>query len=1554
MEELFKSRLLIEDDEYYYFFRSLNSADRSDIANNITVQRDENGNIVLDSQARKKIERIRTDRERFIERFEEPPRYLSDSEEDCSLEQVFDHVKMHQRKDTNCISLSSNSNVTFTYYSQENPQYAIIRAKKNDERLINVTQYMMNEIEHRVNELILSTDNPVIQQTLARINNSNTQHEIIEIVAERKRNLRKIREFEQETLYKNRMYGDVVRTRDIVGTSFDKVTYLDEKQNLEIMKLIAKIKILEEFGVLNSLTKNDDSSMNIIATMKSALASAEYIYYGAIDGVNVERISTENLQAISLLQQYSDSNPKYSDQINQLILQVLEKNAQGEMIVDKIQEFPESKDISIDEALELTNSEIPYAEANEQIKTFVNLSRGRLAAIKIIEGLERSFGKNEIFDNMRKSAFLINPNIVNRQNDSGYRICESVNLISDLSKSKLARIVSEINSLSQETLEQIGSGEQRVLLQSDKGENVRERVLPNVFGTISNKYFAEAIVDSYDWKEQNRSIKKDERKQIIRAVLGTQATLKSNALQKFYEALERIGVPREEVPGAIINIALNKKFADINYYDLVSSENCEEILREHIDEIETIVKEIDLEILLGKSKAVSERLKKLGVSEKYVDVNSEEVKGVANLYWAERLIETYDWKGEIGRKLTNKEKCACIESILSYKMIDYKQGYKNRDSRIAKIYDTLLREGFSEHEAARFIIRGAIKGENFSAAIANNTNLLKMINESDYYKTKAITLFDIERINIEHTIQNDINGDQIRNRLIKNGFNENECQKKRTDNLYFAEYLVNQMQYDRKLSEKEKIAIMEQILDSAFFNQRGACKLSSLCENLIEIYGIEIKDIAKVLINISIDGVKKGIGYKKFISTSECFDQVQREDFNFNLSETTILETLILKKAREPKGKKYYYEKINALGIGEEKLGHVSEKDFCWAFEIFNSINFKDRLGRELTEEEKKMIISALLVRPTDGSTIQGIYDKLKSLNVKNIPEVIVNSALGNSGVQGITYNALSGNIEKIRKILEGPNGKNLNTVITNEILTNSMENIKLNQTNCMEELQKLGVRKDYLTPGNPNSKKEKNVYWMKKIVEAYDWEKHLGRKINDKEKIALIEKLLEPTNMNANMEIYAGSSINQLINGGIDISDVCGYLANISLFGAKTDGVNYTGILSNSNITNKLLRNLDSENGKLDEYFFERLLLEKEMENDSDGSKIYERMRQRGVREDYLSPDFPTQKSHKAMYFVEKAIRDFDFKARFGRELTQEEENAVIERMLDIDIFNQGYRDIRLDTTFDILRSLDLKGKDPLGVMLFMGVERIDSGKIKDPGMYYGKIILSEKFVRKIADYIDDIGDCITESTLRKLIIDRRLNDPNLREELYQYYSDLDVPSEYLQSGNKYEKQPSNLMLIRDLVESYDFEKELGRPITQEDKQLMVKTLLDNNYFNVERRCESYIFYMVNGLEKLGYSKNQIAGVVLNLLADGVAYTKLTCGEKVYERLEGLKDRINPNVTEETLEKLVQRLESKTGAQKALKASVDPKRNLRGRNALEELVSDKEKGVSNDEPSEG
>lgn len=88
---------IFSDDNNYYFLRALNMGDSNDIENGIVTDSDN------------QISRIRTDRERYNGN----PKYNQDSK--LSLEEMFNHCKMHHRTDTNCISLTSNANVALMY-----------------------------------------------------------------------------------------------------------------------------------------------------------------------------------------------------------------------------------------------------------------------------------------------------------------------------------------------------------------------------------------------------------------------------------------------------------------------------------------------------------------------------------------------------------------------------------------------------------------------------------------------------------------------------------------------------------------------------------------------------------------------------------------------------------------------------------------------------------------------------------------------------------------------------------------------------------------------------------------------------------------------------------------------------------------------------------------------------------------------------------------------------------------------------------------------------------------------------------------------------------------------------------------------------------------------------------------------------------------------------------------------------------------------------------------------------------------------------------------------
>ena len=125
---------IIEDDENYYFLRSLEPGDNEDIESGIII--DENGNFT----------KMRTDRERYDENPKlGTPKYRADSE--VSLEEMFDHIKMHYRPDTNCISFSSNANVALSYGRITfSDKYVMVKVPKREmgDKIFVAGQYMLS------------------------------------------------------------------------------------------------------------------------------------------------------------------------------------------------------------------------------------------------------------------------------------------------------------------------------------------------------------------------------------------------------------------------------------------------------------------------------------------------------------------------------------------------------------------------------------------------------------------------------------------------------------------------------------------------------------------------------------------------------------------------------------------------------------------------------------------------------------------------------------------------------------------------------------------------------------------------------------------------------------------------------------------------------------------------------------------------------------------------------------------------------------------------------------------------------------------------------------------------------------------------------------------------------------------------------------------------------------------------------------------------------------------------------------------------------------------
>lgn len=284
MEEIFgiENYNIIQDKENYYFFRALNMADNKDLEDGIITNKEG------------KIIKIRTDRERYIENPENgKTKYNQDDE--ISLQQAYDHIKIHYRKDTNCISLTSDTNVAINYgrvYYKD--KYIMVKVPKKEygSKVKDACKYMLEEIEKRLNTYIssLETNNKMIQE-LEKIENLESTEEIKKLV--------KANYYGKINISKSGMKKGI--EYKIPTLRFRNYPMLSDKQNLFKNKLIAKITLLERKDKFKRLVPYA-SNNRLINTVGRAITSMELLHYGKINESEIQEISSEMIDRISVAQ----------------------------------------------------------------------------------------------------------------------------------------------------------------------------------------------------------------------------------------------------------------------------------------------------------------------------------------------------------------------------------------------------------------------------------------------------------------------------------------------------------------------------------------------------------------------------------------------------------------------------------------------------------------------------------------------------------------------------------------------------------------------------------------------------------------------------------------------------------------------------------------------------------------------------------------------------------------------------------------------------------------------------------------------------------------------------------------------------------------------------------------------------------------------------------------------------------------------------------------------------------------------------------------------------
>ena len=568
MEDIFdvENFNLISDEDNYYFFRSLEPGDIEDIQNNIIID----GNNYI---------KLRTDRERWEENHKgEKSRWNSESI--ISLEEIYSHIKIHYSLQTNCISFSSNANIARMYGESFSDRFVMIKVPKKEmgDRVFHAGQYMLREIEKRVNVAISNDIPDSIMEDIQKIENSKTSDEIRDII---------------KTKYKTKQPIDTSKSGLKKGikyrsphTRISNFQALNEDQILKKNKIIAKLTILERKKILPPIIPYTINNNSLIQTLGSAFSSSEQIYYGDVEGERITEISKEVLDLFGLLQQYEEED--ISDLKNELIKFVKDKK-QLEIPQTSLlkKDFHVRDNITIEEMYELTGGRVEFGQAQAIIKNMFYLAKSQASARELVDILRQITKNNPIYEDVIKyienNGFVIEPKISTRKSNKGYRISESVNF--NLKEYEIG-LVEEIRKLSTE--------EQLEIIQNGGISNVRN-IMNRTFAKIQSedkiskeRYYAMAIADAYNWKEMGiDEFSIEQRNELIQKLEDKKSAL-------IYIKLKEAGINEADIPKYVINIASKE-----NLNKLIDSDSFIEELHKNIGEISQDISIEQIESFLG-------------------------------------------------------------------------------------------------------------------------------------------------------------------------------------------------------------------------------------------------------------------------------------------------------------------------------------------------------------------------------------------------------------------------------------------------------------------------------------------------------------------------------------------------------------------------------------------------------------------------------------------------------------------------------------------------------------------------------------------------------------------------------------------------------------------------------------------------------------------------------------------------------------------------------------------------------------------------------------------
>lgn len=570
----------IQDDEFYYVFRALNSGDELDIQNGITTS--ESGN----------LQKIRSDMDRYNEQGKNS---IFSNNTDITLKEAWRHIKYNHTKDTNTISLTSNANIAIDYGNgaDHNKKYVVVKVPKKDYEKSDIYVaglFMLQEIEK------------IIENELNKLPQDS---EILELVkkVEEIDNPREIAKFASETFKKpitmNNLKAKVRKKYSPLRGRFARRKYFTKEQQIEFHKLMAKLTILESKGKIKTIIPVCQDNASLISTIGVAFSSSELLHYKAIPKEKFIEIQGKSLELISLLQQIDDTEKV--QQLKTKLITYINKGYQLQELDGKVcftnneeiieisdidsKEFFSTRDfsqndLSIDDCYKITNGNMGYEDAKILVEFYTRLCISRKKTLEYIKVLQALGADEEIINNIKEKSFIVDSNIVSRINYlKSYHLSEAIAIALNRQGSAVIPFEAQENLI--EEIKKFTENQLNDVIYNDGTKTEQEIIEEQIFKTrkiSENDYYLEAIIEGIELKKIykiERILTPKERENIFKKNQNID-------FKRLYKSFEKAGISTKDIPYYITCLIIENGYKNLTLEEFSKQEDLDEIILENI------------------------------------------------------------------------------------------------------------------------------------------------------------------------------------------------------------------------------------------------------------------------------------------------------------------------------------------------------------------------------------------------------------------------------------------------------------------------------------------------------------------------------------------------------------------------------------------------------------------------------------------------------------------------------------------------------------------------------------------------------------------------------------------------------------------------------------------------------------------------------------------------------------------------------------------------------------------------------------------------------------